>query len=113
VPYRPLAIVSALTVGDYVLWNWSLGANHEVVALVCGLTLPPLGIAFVWLAVLSAARLVARSALGARERARRDLQALRSARERTRPAPAELATHEAPGRAAAVSQPGSSDKLAA
>jgi len=52
-------LVSGLTVGDYLLWNWSLNGNHEVLALVAGLTLPPLAVACVWLLVLSAARLVA------------------------------------------------------
>ena len=45
VSHRPLAIVSGLTIGDYLLWNWSLNANHDVLALVSGLTLPPLAIA--------------------------------------------------------------------
>ena len=39
---RPLVFVSGLTVGDYLLWNWSLNGNHDVLALVSGLTLPPL-----------------------------------------------------------------------
>jgi hypothetical protein len=66
-----LATVCGLTIGDYLLWNWSLNANHAVLALVSGLTLPPLAIAFVWLLVLTLARLVAsasRDARGARPR---------------------------------------------
>jgi len=31
---RPLVFVSGLTVGDYLLWNWSLSGNHDVLALV-------------------------------------------------------------------------------
>ena len=58
---RPLAYVLALTLGDYVLWNWSLNGNHYVLALVSGLTLPPLALVLVWLLALSAARLIARS----------------------------------------------------
>jgi hypothetical protein len=58
VPYRPLVFVSGLTVGDYLLWNWSLGGNHGVLALVSGLTLPPLAVACVWLLVLNLARLL-------------------------------------------------------
>ncbi|HEX3433480.1 MAG TPA: hypothetical protein VHT25_05400 [Solirubrobacteraceae bacterium] len=58
--HRPLATVTGLTIGDYLLWNWSLNANHDVLALVSGLTLPPLTIACVWLLVLTAARLIAR-----------------------------------------------------
>ena len=35
--------------GDYLLWNWSLNGNHDVLALVSGLTLPPLALACLWL----------------------------------------------------------------
>lgn len=59
---RPLVLVSGLTVVDYLLWNWSLNANRDVLALVSGLTLPPLVIALVWLLAVTFARLVARSA---------------------------------------------------
>jgi hypothetical protein len=59
VSHRPLAIVSAFAAGDYLLWNWSLNGNHDVLALVSGLTLPPLAIACVWLFALSAMRLLA------------------------------------------------------
>ena len=58
--HRPLATVTGLTIGDYLLWNWSLNTNHDVLALVSGLTLPPLTIACVWLLALTAARLIAR-----------------------------------------------------
>jgi hypothetical protein len=61
VSHRPLVFVSALTVGDYLLWNWSLNSNHDVLALVSGLTLPPLAVACLWLLALSVARLIARS----------------------------------------------------
>jgi hypothetical protein len=61
VSHRPLAIVSGLTIGDYLLWNWSLNGNHDVLALVSGLTLPPLAIAFLWLVALTIARLFADS----------------------------------------------------
>jgi hypothetical protein len=54
--------VSGLTVGDYLLWSWSLGGNHDVLALVSGLTLPPLAVACLWLLVISLARLIARTA---------------------------------------------------
>jgi hypothetical protein len=60
VSHRPLAIVSGLTIGDYLLWNWSLNGSHDVLALVSGLTLPPLVAAFVWLIALTGARLLAR-----------------------------------------------------
>ncbi len=58
--HRPLVFVSALTVGDYLLWNWSLNGNHDVLALVSGLTLPPLAVACLWLLALSGARLIGR-----------------------------------------------------
>jgi hypothetical protein len=66
VSHRPLAIVSGLTIGDYLLWNWSLNGNHDVLALVSGLTLPPLAIACAWLLALTVARLVARGSRGSR-----------------------------------------------
>jgi hypothetical protein len=69
VSHRPLAIVTGLTIGDYLLWNWSLNANHDVLALVSGLTLPPLTIAFLWLVALTIARLLARSSRSSRGRA--------------------------------------------
>ena len=59
--HRPLAFLSGLTVGDYLLWTWSLNGNHDVLALVSGLTLPPLVIASLWLLALSLARFIARS----------------------------------------------------
>jgi hypothetical protein len=58
VSYRPLALVSTLTLGDFLLWHWSLNGNHDVLALVSGLTLPPLLIAFLWLLVVSVMRLL-------------------------------------------------------
>ncbi len=57
---RPLVFVSGLTLGDYALWNWSLNHNHDVLALISGLTLPPLGVACLWLLVLTAMRMIAR-----------------------------------------------------
>jgi hypothetical protein len=61
VSHRPLATVSGLTIGDYLLWTWSLNANHDVLSLVSGLTLPPLAIALVWLLAVTVVRLLARS----------------------------------------------------
>jgi hypothetical protein len=60
VSHRPLAVVSGLTLCDYLLWRWSLNSNHDVLALVSGLTLPPLAVAFVWLLVLTSMRLLVR-----------------------------------------------------
>ncbi len=61
-PIRSLAVVGVLALGDYLLWNWSLGANHDVVALVAGMILIPLLIALAWLAVVAIVRLLARAA---------------------------------------------------
>jgi ethanolamine ammonia-lyase large subunit len=58
VSYRPLAFVSGLTLGDYLLWNWSLNANHDVLALVSGLTLPPLALACAWMIAMTLIRIV-------------------------------------------------------
>lgn len=60
--HRPLAIVSVLGAGDYLLWDWSLGGDHYTVALVSGLTLPPVAIAFAWLLVLNLTRLLGATA---------------------------------------------------
>jgi hypothetical protein len=58
-PIRSLAVVGVLALGDYLLWKWSLGANHDVVALVSGMTLIPLLIALAWLTVVAGVRLLA------------------------------------------------------
>ena len=95
VSHRPLAIVSGLTIGDYLLWNWSLNANHDVLALVSGLTLPPLTIAFLWLLALTGARLLARSSRAKRTRVAR-AQRANAARARAQPQP-QIARSPAPG----------------
>jgi hypothetical protein len=69
VSHRPLAIVSGLTIGDYLLWNWSLNGHHDVLALTSGLTLPPLTIAFLWLLALTLARVLASTTRHSRTRA--------------------------------------------
>jgi hypothetical protein len=122
VPNRPLVFVCGLTFGDYLLWNWSLNSNHDVLALVSGLTLPPLAVVCVWLLALSLARLVARSArrphglIGRRDSRP---QTGRSRQPTTTGAPLEdpaaLAAAAAPATATAPAPPGdrSSGKLAA
>jgi hypothetical protein len=65
---RPLAIVSLLALADYLLWNWSLGGSHDILALVAGLTLVPLLIAVAWLLVKGAMRLLAETARRTRTR---------------------------------------------
>ncbi|HEX4436526.1 MAG TPA: hypothetical protein VH061_06980 [Solirubrobacteraceae bacterium] len=59
---RPLVFVLGLTVGDYLLWNWSLNGSHDVIALVSGLTLPPLALVSLWILAIGAARLLALTA---------------------------------------------------
>jgi hypothetical protein len=61
VSHRPLVLVFGLTVGDYLLWNWSLNSNHDVLALISGLTLPPLAVACLWLIALAVSRLAGRT----------------------------------------------------
>jgi Na+-transporting methylmalonyl-CoA/oxaloacetate decarboxylase gamma subunit len=58
VHHRPVALVSVLAVGDYLLWNWSLQGNHDVLALISGLTLVLLAISLLWLVALNAGRLL-------------------------------------------------------
>ena len=80
---RPSVFVLALTVGDYLLWNWSLSANHDALALVSGLTLPPLVLVSLWIVAAGAMRLVAALAAGRRAaRAQRAASAGRPRRAR-------------------------------
>ena len=112
VSHRPLALVSGLTLGDYLLWNWSLNGNHDVLAVVAGLTLPPLAIAFVWLLAPTAGRLIARSTHRSSARGR-------AARASADPRPGHAGAGPAPDAAhngadaATVSSDASSGKLAA
>jgi hypothetical protein len=55
---RALAFLLVLTVADYLLWNWSIAGGHDVVSLVAGLTLLPLGTVSVAQLALGAARMV-------------------------------------------------------
>jgi hypothetical protein len=115
VSYRPLAFVSGLTLGDYLLWNWSLNANHDVLALASGLTLPPLALACAWMIALTLARMIGGTTrragrAGASTRARRagegvpmDARAARSA----------AATGTPDGASASGTSQSSSGKLAA
>jgi len=63
-----LVIVVLLALCDYLLWNWSLSANHDVLALVSGMTLIPLLLALAWLVVLAVGRLLASVAQRSRAR---------------------------------------------
>jgi hypothetical protein len=69
VTHRPLVLVSGLTLGDYLLWNWSLNHNHDVLAVVAGLTLPPLALAWLWLLAVALVRLTARTTRRSSQRA--------------------------------------------
>ena len=61
---RPLVFVLGLTIGDYLLWNWSLNGNHDALALASGLTLPPLALVAFWLLAVTAARILGRLTRG-------------------------------------------------
>jgi hypothetical protein len=106
-----LALVSVLAFGDYLLWNWSLGGSHDVLALISGLTLVLLVIALLWLVALNAGHLLAR--IAQRQPARhtaRTAAAGRAGRPATREAaparPGEMAQQQG-------GEPASSSKLAA
>jgi len=51
-----------LTLADLLLWHWSLAHGHEALALISGLTAPPLALVVVWLLGLQGARVLARGA---------------------------------------------------
>ncbi|HEX4187482.1 MAG TPA: hypothetical protein VHY83_06260 [Solirubrobacteraceae bacterium] len=110
--YRPLAFVFGLTLGDYLLWNWSLNANHDVLALVSGLSLPPLALACAWMIALTLIRVVG----GTTRRATASSRARAAARQAAEPSTAP-ATSAAGGSDAAsastAAQRSSSGKLAA
>lgn len=55
---RALAFLLVLTVADYLLWNWSIAGGHDVVSLVAGLTLLPLGTVSIAQLALGAARVM-------------------------------------------------------
>ncbi len=117
--HRPLAIVSGLTIGDYLLWNWSLNGSHDVLALVSGLTLPPLAAALVWLIALTAARLLghatgrAAARVPARRTVRQSRSIARSRRELRRETSAVQASTASPVPSSPSRHSSSSRKLAA
>jgi hypothetical protein len=100
VSFKPLVLFSGLTVGDYLLWNWSLSGGHQVIALVSGLTLPPLSVACLWLLVMGFARLLSRTTghSARRSRAAKARVANRPSTTRTR-AHAAAALEDAPASA--------------
>jgi hypothetical protein len=102
---RPLVFVLGLTVGDYLLWNWSLNGGHDVMALVSGLTLPPLALASLWVLAVGAARLLALTARRPSKRTRTTSTSRRSAPGRANPSRGSVAMEES---AAPKAAPGSS-----
>jgi hypothetical protein len=109
VTHRPLVLVSGLTLGDYLLWDWSLNHNHDVLAVVAGLTLPPLALAWLWLLMVTIVRLTARPTRRSSQRAaRRRVRSARAPLSETAAA-AEVAGHgeepAAPDAPAAASTP--------
>jgi len=110
---RPLAIVSVLAGGDYLLWNWSLQGNHDALALVAGLTLPPLGIALICLLALNAARLLARVARSSQQRQQQQQQTQGRMRMPIPPQPLMQHEQHQGGEPASKQASSSSSKLAA
>jgi hypothetical protein len=55
---RALAFLLVLTVADYLLWNWSIAGGHDILSLVAGLTLLPLGTVSIAQLALGAARMM-------------------------------------------------------
>jgi len=55
---RALAFLLVLTVADYMLWNWSIAGGHDIVSLVAGLTLLPLGTVSIAQLALGTARMM-------------------------------------------------------
>lgn len=99
--YRSLIWLSGLTLGDYLLWDWSAAGNHDVLSLVSGFTLPPLAAVLVWLLALNLARVViARSSRRSGPRAEKVL-----ARGRTGMEPAPGVRRAAPAATDQLSEP--------
>jgi hypothetical protein len=71
VSHRRLVLVSGLTLGDYLLWNWSLSGGHDVLAIVSGLSLVPLVLITASLLAVTTARALARTPLPPVRRRRR------------------------------------------
>jgi hypothetical protein len=84
---RPVFVLG-LTVGDYLLWNWSLNGNHDVVALISGLSLPPLALVSFWLLAVASAELAGMLTRRRRTARATSPDAARRSRSRSRRAPA-------------------------
>jgi hypothetical protein len=79
--------VAGLTLGDYLLWNSSVGGGSSVLAFISGLSLVPLALATAWLLALTLARALARST---RPRTQRPRHAATRARRAAAPRVARL-----------------------
>jgi integral membrane sensor domain MASE1 len=44
----PFAVVVLLVFGDWVVWNWAIGADHGTIALISGMAMAPLVVALAW-----------------------------------------------------------------
>jgi hypothetical protein len=55
---RALVFLLVLTVADLLLWNWSIANGHDVLSLVAGLTLLPLGAMSIAQLALAGARFI-------------------------------------------------------
>ncbi|HXP99499.1 MAG TPA: hypothetical protein VN845_05475 [Solirubrobacteraceae bacterium] len=89
---RALLFLLALTAGDYLLWQWSIAGGHDVVSLLAGCTLVPLGAVSAYRLVLAGASLLSWTARRTKARSRAtapakqaspDVQATPQARRRT------------------------------
>ena len=74
--------MAGLTLGDYLLWNSSVGGGSSILAFVSGLSLVPLALATAWLLALALARALAR---GTRPRTQRPRQAATRTRRAAAP----------------------------
>jgi hypothetical protein len=57
---RALLLLLALTVGDYLLWQWSIAGSHDILSLLAGFTLLPLVAISAWRLALTGAGLLSR-----------------------------------------------------
>jgi len=108
-----LVPVLGLAIGDYLLWNWSLNGSHDVLALVSGLTLPPLVVACLWLLVLSVADFIAARIRRPSARARAGGARTRASRRRRQGQPTSAASAAQGPQGATAQARADSRKLAA
>jgi hypothetical protein len=111
---KALALLLPLTLGDYLLWNWSVGGSHDVVALASGMTLLPLAVVSLGLLGLTALRALAHGLRRSSTMARSVQQPSRRAHARRSSTGATERSPSATGAHGRGSQPTSpSNKLAA